>query len=385
MLEIKNLYHLYGDSLHQSLKLAKEGCTKDDIKEQTGDVLAVSDVSLEVEENEIFVVMGLSGCGKSTLLRCVNQLIRPTEGEVIFQGSDLTEADESELRDLRRHDISMVFQHFGLMPFRTAMGNVEYGLEVRGEDEKERKEKAKKYIKMVGLEGWEDQKVGGLSGGMQQRVGLARALSTEPDLLLMDEPFSALDPLIRRRMQREFISLMEEMPMTVLFVTHDLTEATRIGDKLAIMRDGKFYQKGVASEIMENPASGFIEEFVADVNPTEYLVAGDISSPPDPILNVEDKAEDAVKSMIDQNVSTALAFKEEEKLGGYVTLSDLEAASGGGKLGEFLRDVERVREDMDLIDLAKIMEEGEPLVAVQDAEDKVTGAIRYNSLLKAIH
>jgi len=242
-----------------------------DIKKKTGCAVAVRDVSFDVGCGEVFVVMGLSGSGKSTLVRCLTRLIEPTKGQVIFQGTDITAADEKELRDLRRRKVSMVFQHFGLLPHRRVLDNVSYGLEVRGTDKKDRMKRAGEVTELVGLAGYENSYPDQLSGGMKQRVGLARALASDPDMLLFDEPFSALDPLIRRDMQNEVIRLHHEMGKTMVFITHDLSEALKLGDRILIMRDGAMVQVGTGDELVGAPADDYVREFVSDVPRSRVL------------------------------------------------------------------------------------------------------------------
>jgi glycine betaine/proline transport system ATP-binding protein len=242
-----------------------------ELKAKTGCVAAVRDVSFQVERNEVFVVMGLSGSGKSTLLRCLTRLIEPTAGEVLFDGDDIRTADRRRLRELRRHRFAMVFQSFGLLPHRRVLDNIAYGLEIRGTGRAERHERARAVLDLVGLAGYEDSYPDQLSGGMQQRVGLGRALAVDPDVLLFDEPFSALDPLIRRDMQDEVIRLHREVGKTMVFVTHDLHEALRLGDRILIMRDGRMVQLGRPDEVVGSPADDYVRDFVADVPRSHVL------------------------------------------------------------------------------------------------------------------
>jgi glycine betaine/proline transport system ATP-binding protein len=273
VIEVENLWKIFGGDPEKARSLSQEGLSKAEVKEETGSVIAVDDASFEVEEQEIFVVMGLSGSGKSTLLRCVNRLIEPTFGEVRVHGDDVTQYDKDRLRQLRRTKMSMVFQNFGLFPHRSVLGNVEYGLEVSGVDQEERQEKAERTLDLVGLQGYEDSNPGELSGGMQQRVGLARALVNDPEILLMDEAFSALDPLIREEMQNELLDLQDmwDPAATILFITHDLDEALKMGDRIAIMKDGRIAQIGTPTEILTNPADDYVESFVQNVDRTKVI------------------------------------------------------------------------------------------------------------------
>ena len=250
-----------------------------EIQEQTGHVIAVKDVSFKVEEGETFVVMGLSGSGKSTLVRCLSRLIDPTEGQVLIDGNDITKASHSELKDLRRNKMAMVFQHFGLFPHRKVIDNVAYGLEVRGEGREQRYDKAMEVINLVGLDGWADNYPRELSGGMQQRVGLARAMAVEPEILLFDEPFSALDPLIRREMQDELLDLQSRLKKTMVFITHDFLEAIKMGDHIMIMKDGAISQLGTPEEIVANPVDKYVSDFTEDVPRYKVLSAGKVMQP----------------------------------------------------------------------------------------------------------
>jgi len=271
IIRAENICKVFGPNPSQAMELAARGASRDDIQAQSQSVVAVYEVSFEVQEGESFVVMGLSGSGKSTLIRCLARLIEPTEGDVSLCGADLLELNDDELREVRRRRLSMVFQHFGLFPHRTVVDNVAYGLEVRGVPRPERRERALERLAAVGLEGWHDHYPQQLSGGMQQRVGLARALAVDPEVLFFDEPFSALDPLIRRAMQDELIELLERERRTVVFITHDFDEALRLADRIAIMKDGAFEQVGTAAEILTNPATAYVEAFTSDAPKAKIL------------------------------------------------------------------------------------------------------------------
>lgn len=274
VIEVEGLWKIFGGDPEAARRLSQEeGLTKAEVKEETGSVIAVNDATFEVEEQEIFVVMGLSGSGKSTLLRCVNRLIEPTYGAINVHGENVVDFDEDELRQIRRTKMSMVFQNFGLFPHRSVLGNVEYGLEVSGVEEEKRREKARRSLELVGLEGYEDSNPSELSGGMQQRVGLARALVNDPEILLMDEAFSALDPLIREEMQNELLDLQDmwDPAATILFITHDLDEALKMGDRIAIMKDGLIAQVGTPTEILTDPADDYVRSFVQNVDRTKVI------------------------------------------------------------------------------------------------------------------
>jgi glycine betaine/proline transport system ATP-binding protein len=265
LIEIKNVYKIFGKAPHQALKKVREGVDKDQLLRDSGHNIGVCDLSLDIEAGEIFVIMGLSGSGKSTLVRHLNRLIDPTAGSIVVDGQNIMEFDKKELREFRRRTVSMVFQKFGLLPHENILQNVAYGLKVRGMTKVERNKVAQNWVERVGLKGYERSFPRELSGGMQQRVGLARALATNPRVLLMDEPFSALDPLIRREMQDVLIELQKDVHKTIVFITHDLDEALRIGDRIAILKDGKLVQCGDPQTIVNHPADNYVEAFVRDV------------------------------------------------------------------------------------------------------------------------
>jgi len=280
-IELEGVYKVFGDKPEEALKLIEQGAGKDEVREKTGQVIGVQDISFNIRNNELFVIMGLSGSGKSTLLRCVNRLVNPTKGKITLHadGTDyeITSANKETLRKIRETQVSMVFQNFALFPHRTVSENVSFGLEIQGVDQKERNKKAKELIEVVGLEGFGDSYPSQLSGGMQQRVGLARGLATGAEVLLMDEPFSALDPLIKVEMQNELLDLMEEMQRTVLFVTHDLDEALKVGDRITIMEAGHMVQKGSPEEIIVNPKTEYVADFVENADPSDVLRAETIA------------------------------------------------------------------------------------------------------------
>jgi len=283
VIKAEGLYKIFGPQPEQARTLANEhGHSKAEVKKETESVIAVNDATFAVENEEIFVVMGLSGSGKSTLLRCINRLIEPTFGTVYVHDEEITGLDDERLRTLRRTKMSMVFQNFGLFPHRSVLGNVEYGLEVSGVSKTERRKKVRHTLDTVGLTGYEDSDPSDLSGGMQQRVGLARALVTDPEILLMDEAFSALDPLIRTEMQDELLDLQERLDpaCTILFVTHDLDEALKMGDRIAIMKEGRIAQVGTPTDILTNPADPYVRAFVQNVDRTRVIPARAVAREP---------------------------------------------------------------------------------------------------------
>ncbi|WP_137993085.1 quaternary amine ABC transporter ATP-binding protein [Streptomyces vilmorinianum] len=285
---VRGLWKVFGPKAERIPGSEHAGLSPAELRERTGCTAAVRDVSFDVRKGEVFVVMGLSGSGKSTLVRCLTRLIEPTSGVVEIDGEDVLSMDRTRLRELRRHRASMVFQHFGLLPHRSVLDNVAYGLEIQGMGRAERRARAAEVVAKVGLEGLEERRPGQLSGGQQQRVGLARALAVDPEVLLFDEPFSALDPLIRRDMQDEVVRLHREEGRTMVFITHDLSEALRLGDRIALMRDGKIVQLGTPEEIVGSPADDYVRDFVRDV-PREQVMsvrsamrAGDCGGPDHP-------------------------------------------------------------------------------------------------------
>ncbi len=271
-----SIWKLFGPHPERTLAEIDRSQSRTEIQQSTGHVVAVKDVSFSVAEGETFVVMGLSGSGKSTLVRCLSRLIDPTDGQVLIDNRDVTAVSQRELQKLRRNKMAMVFQHFGLFPHRTVLDNVAYGLEVRGEGRKQRLEKAMEFIDLVGLDGWAEHYPRELSGGMQQRVGLARAMAVEPEILLFDEPFSALDPLIRREMQDELLDLQSRLKKTMVFITHDFLEAIKMGDNIMIMRDGAVSQMGTSEEIVANPVDKYVADFTEDVPRYKVLTAGKV-------------------------------------------------------------------------------------------------------------
>ena len=275
-IEIKNLSILFGSEKNRAKKMILKGKSKQEILKETGCTVAVRNANLEIEEGEMFVIMGLSGSGKSTLLRCINRLNEPTMGEIRVNGIDITRSSDKELLQIRRKELAMVFQHFGLLPHRTVLSNVSFGLELQGVPKEEREKKAQESIELVGLKGYENQRVDELSGGMQQRVGLARALANNPEVLLMDEAFSALDPLIREQMQDELLLLQEKMKRTIVFITHDLDEAIKLGDRIAIMKDGEVVQVGIPEEILTDPANAYVTRFTESVDRGRIVTASSI-------------------------------------------------------------------------------------------------------------
>lgn len=275
-IEVMNLYLIFGRERNKAFKMLMKGKSKQEIKKETGCIVAVNGANFDIHEGEIFVIMGLSGSGKSSLLRCINLLNKPISGAITVTGKNIVNMNDEDLRIIRRKELAMVFQHFGLLPHRTVLQNIAFGLELQGVGQEERDRKAMESMQLVGLDGYENQMINELSGGMQQRVGLARALANNPEVLLMDEAFSALDPLIRMQMQDELLALQSKMKKTIVFITHDLEEAIKLGDRIAIMRDGEIDQIGTSEEILTEPANDYVRSFVESVDRSRIVTAASI-------------------------------------------------------------------------------------------------------------
>ena len=327
-IEIKDLYKIFGPNGQKFVDPVRNGMTKVELNEKHGHVLGLKDINISMPAGQIQVVMGLSGSGKSTLIRHINRLIDPTNGSVEYEGVDVCQMSKNELLQFRRHKTAMVFQKFALLPHRTVIENTVYGLEIQGIDKKEAKKNALRWIDRVGLNGFEDHYPNQLSGGMQQRVGLARALSNDADILLMDEAFSALDPLIRTDMQTVLLDIQDELRKTVVFITHDLDEALRLGDRIAILRDGEVIQQGTGQEIVLNPADAYIADFIKEVNRGRVISVNTImqASPIEGAISVEVKPEDrlesAAQAMAEKNESHANVRDESGNLVGSLLLKD---------------------------------------------------------------
>ena len=319
-IEVKNIYKVFGSSPIKMLSYLQRGEDKSTLLKEHEHSVGVNNASFHVEEGEIFVVMGLSGSGKSTLIRCLNRLIEPTSGEIYIDDEDITKVSSSQLREIRRKKIAMVFQNFALLPHRTVLDNVAFGLEIQKDNVEERRNKAMEMLELVGLKGYHNSKPKELSGGMQQRVGLARALATDADILLMDEAFSALDPLIRKDMQNELISLHSKMKKTIVFITHDLDEALKIGDRIAIMKDGNIVQIGQPEEILYDPADEYVREFTQDVNRSKVVTASTIMRASESIVLERAGVRTAAKKMRDLDISSIFVTNRSNKLLGIVTI-----------------------------------------------------------------
>ena len=386
-IEVKNLYKIFGSKPKLALKRLKEGWTKEKILKTTGQSVGVNNASFTVDEGEFFVIMGLSGSGKSTLIRCLNLLNRPTAGEILIDGEDIVKYDRQQLREFRQNKVAMVFQNFGLFTHRTVLGNVEYGLEIRNIDKDKRKQIALEALESVGLKGWEDKMPTELSGGMQQRVGLARALANNPDILLMDEPFSALDPLIRRDMQVELLEIQSKLKKTIIFITHDINEAFKLGDRVAVMKDGKIVQQGTPEEILNNPSNEYIEDFVKSIDRTKVIQAKNIMKRPNALVSIKDGVRVAIREMQTNHISSVFVVGENMQLEGIVTIDDCVEAikNKQSSLKALLRhDYYKTTEDEYIENLLENATKSRyPIVVVND-ENKLLGIIVRTSILSGL-
>ena len=328
--EISGLYKVFGSDPKMAMQHVRDGMSKQDLLDQYQHVIGLKDINIRVPAKGIQVIMGLSGSGKSTLIRHINRLIEPTAGKVVVDGENVLEMSPLQLREFRRHKTSMVFQKFALLPHRTVAQNVAYGLTIQGIREADAEERSQRWIERVGLAGFEQHYPGQLSGGMQQRVGLARALATDADILLMDEAFSALDPLIRTQMQDILLGLQDELNKTIVFITHDLDEALRIGDQIAILRDGSVIQEGDPQDIIMNPADAYISDFIKDINRSRVIEVRSVMEKPNggqgPKVGMRSSIEDALQVFATANVQTTLVVDEADHVVGQLDLHDAIAA-----------------------------------------------------------
>lgn len=386
ILEVKNLTKIFGKKQKAALEMVKQGKSKTEILEKTGATVGVYDASFEIKEGEIFVIMGLSGSGKSTLVRMLNRLIDPSSGNIYLDGKDIAKMNVEDLRNIRRHDINMVFQNFGLFPHRTILENTEFGLEMRGVSKEERTTLAEKALDNAGLLPFKDQYPSQLSGGMQQRVGLARALANSPKILLMDEAFSALDPLIRREMQDELLDLQDTNKQTIIFISHDLNEALRIGDRIALMKDGEIMQIGTGEEILTNPANDFVREFVEDVDRSKVLTAQNIMIKPLTTVLEIDGPQVALTRMHREEVSMLMATNRRRQLLGSLTAdAAIEARKKVLPLSEVIdKDVVTVSKDTVITDIMPLIYDSSAPIAVTDDNDRLLGVIIRGRVIEAL-
>ncbi|MFD2799746.1 glycine betaine/L-proline ABC transporter ATP-binding protein [Prauserella oleivorans] len=381
----ENLYKVFGRRARDAVRLLEGGAQPSEL-DLPGTTAAVVDASFEVRSGEIFVVMGLSGSGKSTLLRMLNGILPATSGHVYVDDADITAMSPKELRDMRRRTMSMVFQHFALFPHRTVLQNAAYGLQVQGVPKEQRLGRARAALELVGLSGWEERLPEQLSGGMRQRVGLARALAADTDVLLMDEAFSALDPLIRREMQDQLLSLQSRLGKTIVFITHDLNEAMRLGDRIAMMRQGRIVQIGTAEEILTHPADDYVAQFVQDVDRSRVLTARSVMDKPVLTVGVAVEPDTALRIMHDHGLPALFVVDEGGRLRGVLTESATASAARSGRaVGEFLaEDVATVAPDTPVNDMFALAAASPVPLAVVDEDGRLAGLVPQSALLAAL-
>lgn len=392
ILEVRHLYKIFAPldfrgEKKMAYKLLELGATRQDVLEATGMTAAVTDVSFRVGKGEIFVLIGLSGSGKSTLVRCLNMLHRPSRGEVLIDGEDITAYDEVKLQKLRRTKISMVFQNGGLLAHRDVMGNVGYGLEIRGVKKEEREVKALEMIRMVGLEGHERESLDSLSGGMRQRVGIARALASDPDILLMDEAFSALDPLVKNDLQFELLRIQEQTGKTIIFITHDINEAFKLGSRVGILRDGRMIQLDTPEKMLSAPANDYVRRFIDSVDTTKVLTVKHIMTVPGSVIKKTDGANVALNSMRASGVSSAYVVSDYMHFDGIITLEGALSVRDGKKTFEeaIIREVPFVRNlDAPVSSIVPLAAKTQYPLAVVDEHDVFRGIVTKASVLSSL-
>ncbi|MDB5085361.1 MAG: glycine betaine/L-proline transporter, ATPase subunit [Bacilli bacterium] len=387
LIQLRNVTKLFGSRVDAAKRLLQEQQSKEVIRKTTGSTVALNQVNLEIFPGELFVIMGLSGSGKSTLLRCLNRLIEPTDGSVVIDGQDILEFSKTELNLFRQRKTAMVFQKFGLFPHRTVIDNAAFGLEVQNVDKERRLHIAREKLSLVGLEGWENHYPGQLSGGMQQRVGLARALACDPDILLMDEAFSALDPLIRDEMQTELLQIQQLLHKTIVFITHDVKEALRIGDRIALMKDGEIVQVGTPEEILTHPADDYVARFIKGVDVTRVLVAQDVMKRPSPLLREKDGPTVALRVLREAGLSSGFVVDDTRRLRGLVTADELvQAAESSGRTLAVCsyEEVLCVSESTPLEELVSMIVTTRFPLAVLNDQLQLQGLVLKSSILEAM-
>ncbi|CAD5943866.1 Glycine betaine transport ATP-binding protein OpuAA [Planktothrix tepida] len=385
-IRIEHLIKIYGENCRDALKLFSQGANREAILQATGQVLGIADVSFTINPGEIFVVMGLSGSGKSTLIRCINRLITPTSGHIYIDDEDIAYIDEKRIRQIRLTKISMVFQHFGLFPHRTVADNVEYGLKLRGISKTQRRKKALEALEVVGLAQWADYRPSALSGGMQQRVGLARALATDAEILLMDEPFSALDPLTRREMQNELLRLQKELNKTIVFITHDTPEALKLGDRIAVMKEGVIVQLATPEELLNQPTNDYIRDFIQDVNRGQILKAGTITRPTLSLILGEDLDQLALQQIQSSNKERIYILNPNKEPVGFLDPKQLDLAiqQDVKNITQFMEtNFSKVSETVPLEDVFHLYRHEQNLVVVDEA-GKFKGVLKPTDILASL-
>jgi glycine betaine/proline transport system ATP-binding protein len=375
VIKVENVSKLFGRNHKEAIEMLSQGATKAEVLKETGVTVALWNVNFEVNPGEVFVIIGLSGSGKSTLVRCFNRLNKPTSGSIHYKDQAIEKLTHKELISYRRDNISMVFQNFGLMSHRNVISNVEYGLEIKNVGKDLRKQKALEMIKMVGLDGVENAPISSLSGGMKQRVGLARALANEPEVLLMDEPFSALDPLVKKDMQFELLSIQRKLNKTIIFITHDINEAFKLGDRVAIMRDGKVVQIDTPEAMITNPADDYVREFIEGADKSKVMSVRQVMITPSCIVKTSDGANRAIVEMRSNNVSSAYIVNEKMEFKGMLTIDGaIKARDTKGKISDYFSD------DVTTINMDATIGDAMPLAA----NAKYPIAVLEDNILKGI-
>ena len=384
-IEIKDLSILFGPEKAKAKKMIKQGKSKQEILKETGCTIAVRNANLEIKEGEMFVIMGLSGSGKSTLVRCINRLNEPSMGEIWLSGRNITSLSDKELLQIRRKEMAMVFQHFGLLPHRTVLSNIAFGLELQGVTKEEREKKAYESIAVVGLKGYENQRVDELSGGMQQRVGLARALANDPEVLLMDEAFSALDPLIREQMQDELLDLQEKMKRTIVFITHDLDEAIKLGDRIAIMKDGEVVQVGTPEEILTDPANDYVTRFTESVDRGRVVTASSIMLTQPIVVRIrKDGPEAIIRKMREKRLYALPVIGTDEQFLGEIRLKDVLRLRKEGVRdisSIVMKEVPSVLESMTVEDMLPLLPKVQQALPVVDENNRLKGVVSTSAII----
>ena len=380
-IEIKDLSILFGPEKAKAKKMVKQGKSKQEILKETGCTIAVRNANLEIKEGEMFVIMGLSGSGKSTLVRCINRLNEPSMGEIWLSGRNITSLSDKELLQIRRKEMAMVFQHFGLLPHRTVLSNIAFGLELQGVPKEEREKKAYESIAVVGLKGYENQRVDELSGGMQQRVGLARALANDPEVLLMDEAFSALDPLIREQL----LDLQEKMKRTIVFITHDLDEAIKLGDRIAIMKDGEVVQVGTPEEILTDPANDYVTRFTESVDRGRVVTASSIMLTQPIVVRIrKDGPEAIIRKMRKKRLYALPVIGADEQFLGEIRLKDVLRLRKEGVRdisSIVMKEVPSVLESMTVEDMLPLLPKVQQALPVVDENNRLKGVVSTSAII----
>ncbi|MCI0508913.1 glycine betaine/proline transport system ATP-binding protein [Chromohalobacter marismortui] len=386
-IQVRGLSKVFGSQPKKALELRNQGKKRPEILEKTGQTLGLSNIDFDVREGELLVIMGLSGSGKSTLIRCLNRLIEPTEGDIVIDGQNIPKLNEKELLECRRRHFSMVFQNFALFPHKTVQENAEYGLEVRGVEKSSRVQSARNSLKQVGLDGWEDAYPSQLSGGMQQRVGLARALANDATVMLMDEAFSALDPLIRKDMQQELLELQHRMKKTTIFITHDLDEAISIGDRIILLKDGEVVQSGTPEEILTRPADDYVARFVEGVDMSRVFTANSAMRPVRATARDGDGPRTVLRKMSDNGLDSIYVIGRDRTLMGIVNVDDVDAAAKAGKdtISELIQnDFPKAGPDEPMNNLFAMFTEKSYPIAIVDDNQRLLGVVVKGAVLEKL-